>query len=691
MPWQDRIGTRMPSESGRGRKQVVRPSMHVLPGSGPSPGRPRQNLSGVSTRCGIHVFRSWEEHHHASRRKRRTRAAPGAAGPHRRPVGQPDRRCPTVRCRRSHALESWPRWSSHALGDGGGGASRTGSRARRALRAARHAPGLPVANGPVRPGLHLARRLPRRVHRPRHHLGPAARPADRVAAGSVRARGPRGAVPLREAVEAPGNVEPEPQLAWILGLGRAAASEEPSSPEVAIGGDDASAVLEARRRARILVGRRVNNQEVDAFIVSVYERKVPLDELRSQARVRPAAPPEPGALAWDWCADEAPAQRALGPWTEPADPTEAIAQVEALKRQRGGAAKLVPAWIDADHGAVWAELGYASRCAFARAVCGWSRRTAQRRARVGWALEWYPAPDAAVRSGMGLGTAEALVPVLDERNVHRWLAVASRTSRRDRMDLVSAAHVEARVGATLARTESAIAAADAWQAKGGSPSTAPSAGDVSSDGPPAAAPPAGDAPDGPPNAAPSAGDAPDGSPPAAPSAGDAPDGSPAAAPSAGDAPLGVSLARPDAPTAPDERAARSVRATEELVEAARWWLAHVVLPPQRGVTKVKERDGYTCQNPECRRRTLRFEAHHEPPAPRAAATTRPTCSASVDRATCGACTPGPQSTPRASPPPRRPSAPPRHPPDLRGTKADSAAAGRARPSRPRWPVTPTSS
>jgi len=501
----------------------------------------------------------------------------------------------------------------------------------------------------------------------------------------------RGAVPLREAVEAPGNVEPEPQLAWILGLGRAAASEEPSSPEVAIGGDDASAVLEARRRARILVGRRVNNQEVDAFIVSVYERKVPLDELRSQARVRPAAPPEPGALAWDWCADEAPAQRALGPWTEPADPTEAIAQVEALKRQRGGAAKLVPAWIDADHGAVWAELGYASRCAFARAVCGWSRRTAQRRARVGWALEWYPAPDAAVRSGMGLGTAEALVPVLDERNVHRWLAVASRTSRRDRMDLVSAAHVEARVGATLARTESAIAAADAWQAKGGSPSTAPSAGDVSSDGPPAAAPPAGDAPDGPPNAAPSAGDAPDGSPPAAPSAGDAPDGSPAAAPSAGDAPLGVSLARPDAPTAPDERAARSVRATEELVEAARWWLAHVVLPPQRGVTKVKERDGYTCQNPECRRRTLRFEAHHEPPAPRAAATTRPTCSASVDRATCGACTPGPQSTPRASPPPRRPSAPPRHPPDLRGTKADSAAAGRARPSRPRWPVTPTSS
>jgi len=38
-----------------------------------------------------------------------------------------------------------------------------------------------------------------------------------------------------------------------------------------------------------------------------------------------------------------------------------------------------------------------------------------------------------------------------------------------------------------------------------------------------------------------------------------------------------------------------------------------VLPRQRGVGKIKERDRYTCQNPECRRITLRVEAHHEQP------------------------------------------------------------------------------
>jgi len=86
---------------------------------------------------------------------------------------------------------------------------------------------------------------------------------------------------------------------------------------------------------------------------------------------------------------------------------------------------------------------------------------------------------------------------------------------------------------------------------------------------------------------------------------------------AGDAPLRVSWARLDTPTASGgesaPRAPRGVRGSEELVEAARWWLEHVVLPPQRGFAKVKERDGFTCQNPECRRKTLRVEAHHEQP------------------------------------------------------------------------------
>jgi len=45
--------------------------------------------------------------------------------------------------------------------------------------------------------------------------------------------------------------------------------------------------------------------------------------------------------------------------------------------------------------------------------------------------------------------------------------------------------------------------------------------------------------------------------------------------------------------------------------AARWFLENVKPEPQKGFGKVKERDDFRCQNPECRRRTLRTHAHHK--------------------------------------------------------------------------------
>ena len=34
------------------------------------------------------------------------------------------------------------------------------------------------------------------------------------------------------------------------------------------------------------------------------------------------------------------------------------------------------------------------------------------------------------------------------------------------------------------------------------------------------------------------------------------------------------------------------------------------IEPQRGFGNVKERDNFTCRNPECGRRSLRVQAHH---------------------------------------------------------------------------------
>ena len=63
----------------------------------------------------------------------------------------------------------------------------------------------------------------------------------------------------------------------------------------------------------------------------------------------------------------------------------------------------------------------------------------------------------------------------------------------------------------------------------------------------------------------------------------------------------VSLAASQRPPEPRDR-----EATEELLAAARWLLETAELPKH----PIKDRDGWCCQNPECRRRSLRVEAHH---------------------------------------------------------------------------------
>ena len=47
-----------------------------------------------------------------------------------------------------------------------------------------------------------------------------------------------------------------------------------------------------------------------------------------------------------------------------------------------------------------------------------------------------------------------------------------------------------------------------------------------------------------------------------------------------------------------------------LLEAARWFLDTVQIPGQHGCGKAKVRQGWMCQNPECRRVSLRNQAHH---------------------------------------------------------------------------------
>ena len=46
------------------------------------------------------------------------------------------------------------------------------------------------------------------------------------------------------------------------------------------------------------------------------------------------------------------------------------------------------------------------------------------------------------------------------------------------------------------------------------------------------------------------------------------------------------------------------------VEAARWLLNAVRIPPRKGFGRVVDHDGHRCQNPRCYHRSLRVQAHH---------------------------------------------------------------------------------
>ena len=217
--------------------------------------------------------------------------------------------------------------------------------------------------------------------------------------------------------------------------------------------------------------------------------------------------------------------------------------------KHGREAVLARAWAVIDHGQLWRDAGFESRWDFARDVLGWSKRTAQRRRRVGWALEWYPELDAAVRDGLGLGAASLLATVLDAGTANRWLAVSSRVGRRELARAVEAARQSRDSMCVLARYERAIDAADDWSRER-SGSGAPTAG----------------------------------------------------------APMKVALATPATPR--ERRAGTGVRAAPTVLDAARWLLERVTLPKRRGFEQIKERDGHRCQNPECGKVTLRVEAHH---------------------------------------------------------------------------------
>ena len=347
-----------------------------------------------------------------------------------------------------------------------------------------------------------------------------------------------GRIPLSKAVQAPGKVAPEDQLAWLLGmlpdadLAGEAGSSKPDPEPAPIAGSVLDTVLEARRLARLCLGKAVSDAQADSFVLQNWRQKRRGADIISEGRVRPDAPLPVEPRAWGPVED--PATSLVGSWRAPSSPEDALRQIERVQEVRRGrlmkTGHLYRRIVDEE---VYARLGFRSLQDMVKQRLPCSMRTLQRHARMAQRLTKHPAVVRALGSGLDLERARRVVAFAPDAHMERWLRVARRVGVGELgrvLRLASNPEVELQL---LVAYERAL-------------ELAPAATDTVS--------------------------------------------------------LRASWATPPAP--------HLIRVHPDLPEAAAWFIANVHIEPQRGFGKVKERDDYTCQNPECGRRSLRAEAHH---------------------------------------------------------------------------------
>ena len=215
-------------------------------------------------------------------------------------------------------------------------------------------------------------------------------PLDRVKAAAAA-----GLLPLRVAVKAPGKVRVDEQDAWLAG--EVLDEPPPSRPRLTFRDRDKDTITRARALARVCLKREGPLTALDAYILEKWREHDPGKAIE-EGRTPPPAP-EPRELDFGW-AESAPGEALVGPWRPPADLDDALAQLEAVQAARRERLSLLArGFAVAHHCAYWIDSGHPTPWAYAEEELGWSRRTAQRHRKLGWALIWHPRLVEALRQG----------------------------------------------------------------------------------------------------------------------------------------------------------------------------------------------------------------------------------------------------------------------------------------------------
>ena len=417
----------------------------------------------------------------------------------------------------------------------------------------------------------------------------------------IQAAAALGLISLEQAFQAVGEITPEEQVDWLdralAGLVQAWREQRPRSSEdeeplrwsADLQGAQMQEILRVRHMARLCMGRPVSDEQADRYVLKAWRARKPGEQILAEAR---QPPPVPDVGESSWCDAPDPATPLVGPWIEPRDLQHGLQLLEDLQQvRRLRVLALGRAYQLAAQGRLYLDMGYHSLGGLAKDGLGMSKRNLERHRALALAIDELPPLRDAVEQGLDLSRAQKLVDIACEEDIEQWLHVAKWIGVGELSRAIELVGSSIRVAqALLAMYQQAIAAARELVPGAEPIGLAPADEEAA----PAADGHATDSGNPPQAAATESGSAPR-----------------TDATRSGNGPralrLAVALRAVLAPPPPP----RWVTVHADLPEAARWFLENVKPEPQKGFGKVKERDDFRCQNPECRRRTLRAHAHHK--------------------------------------------------------------------------------
>ncbi len=395
-----------------------------------------------------------------------------------------------------------------------------------------------------------------------------------------------GLISFEQAFSAVGEIGPDEQIRWLQDAlaGRVEAwrekrpqpddGPEPLRWAVDLQGEQLTEIREARHLARLCMGRPVSDEQADRYILKAWRARRSGREILAEAR---QAPPVPDVGENSWCDAPDPATPLVGPWVEPRDLQHGLRLLENLQQvRRMRVLALGRAYQIVIKEKLCPEMGYHSLGGLAKDGLGLSKRSLERLRALALLIDELVPVRQAVARGLDLDRARIVADMACEEDVEDWLRVARWTGKGELRRAVKAVGSSRRVARELlAQYRQAIELARELVPGAAPMGIAPAEEEEATE---------------------------TGSG-AQREATETGHRSPASRPGPM---LAVALRAVLAP--PPQPRWESVHA--DLPAAARWFLENVRPEPQKGFGKVKERDDFRCQNPECRRRTLRVHAHH---------------------------------------------------------------------------------